>query len=59
MYATFYPIHHDKIIEGLKMLDFSILNSRIEADDVLSNYIEECDVRQFLLKSMYWKKKGN
>ena len=54
----FYPIHHDKIIEGLKMLDFSILKSRSQADAVLSKYIEEGDVRQFLLKSMYWKEKG-
>ena len=54
----FYPIHHDKIIEGLKMLDFSILESRSQADAVLSEYIEEGDVRQFLLKSMYWKEKG-
>lgn len=54
----FYPIHHYKIIEGLKMLDFSILESRSQADAVLSEYIEEGDVRQFLLKSMYWKEKG-
>ena len=54
----FYPIHHDKIIEGLKMLDFSILKSRSQADAVLSEYIAERDVRQFLLKSMYWKEKG-
>ena len=54
----FYPIHHDKIIEGLKMLDFSILKSRSQADTVLSEYIEEGDVRQFLLKSMYFKEKG-
>jgi len=54
----FYPIHHDKIIEGLKMLDFSILKSRSQADTVLSEYIEDGDVRQFLLKSMCWKEKG-
>ena len=54
----FYPIHHNKIIEGLKMLDFSILKSRSQADAVLSEYIEEGDVRQFLLKSIYWKEKG-
>ena len=54
----FYPIHHDKIIEGLQSLDFSKLKSRSEADTVLSNYIEENDVRQFLLKSMHWKEKG-
>lgn len=54
----FYPIHHDKIIEGLKVLDFSTLKSRSQADAVLSEYIDESDVRQFLLKSMYWKDKG-
>jgi esterase len=54
----FYPIHHDKIIEGLQSLDFSALKSRSEAEAVLSRYIEENDVRQFLLKSMYWKEKG-
>ena len=54
----FYPIHHDKIIEGLKALDFSTLKSRSQADAVLSTYIDESDVRQFLLKSMYWKEKG-
>jgi pimeloyl-ACP methyl ester carboxylesterase len=54
----FYPIHHDKIIEGLQSLDFTTLKSRSEADKVLSKYIGEVDVRQFLLKSMYWKEKG-
>ena len=53
----FYPIHHEKILEGLQSLDFSKLKSRSEADNVLSNHIEENDVRQFLLKSMYWKEK--
>ena len=54
----FYPIHHDKIIAGLKALDFSELKSRSQADAVLSEHIDEVDVRQFLLKSMYWKEKG-
>ena len=49
----FYPIHHDKIIAGLKALDFSELKSRSQADAVLSEHIDEVDVRQFLLKSMY------
>ncbi|MDA9898377.1 alpha/beta fold hydrolase [Flavobacteriales bacterium] len=54
----YYPIHHDKIIDGLKALDFSTLKSRSQADAVLSEYIEEGDVRQFLLKSMYWRERG-
>ena len=54
----FYPIHHDKIIEGLKILDFSILKSRSQVDEVLSKYIKDSDVRQFLLKSIYWKERN-
>ena len=54
----FYPIHHDKIIEGLKILDFSILKSRSQVDGVLSKYIKDSDVRQFLLKSIYWKERN-
>ena len=54
----FYPVHHDKIIEGLKILDFSILKSRSQVDGVLSKYIKDSDVRQFLLKSIYWKERN-
>ncbi len=53
-----YPVHHQQIIAGLKALDFSSLKSRGEADKVLSEYIEEVGVRQFLMKSMYWQEKG-
>ena len=51
-----YPVHHDYIIKGLESLDFSIIKSRAEADNQLSYSINEIGVRQFLLKSLYWKK---
>ena len=54
-----YPVHHDKIIEGLQSLDFNELKSRGEADIKLTEYIDDAGVRQFLLKSLYWVKKGN
>ena len=54
----FYHIHHDRIIEGLQSLEFTTLKSRSEVDKALSKYISEADVRQFILKSMYWKEKG-
>ncbi|WP_338731814.1 alpha/beta fold hydrolase [Mangrovimonas cancribranchiae] len=54
----FYPIHHDKILEGLSNLDFSKIENRREADDALSSYVSDFGIRQFLLKNLYWKEKG-
>lgn len=54
----FYPIHHDAILEGLGQLDFSELKSRGAADKALANYVPEVGTRQFLLKNLYWKEKG-
>ena len=48
----YYPIHHHTIIKGLKYLTSQTLKSRKEADELLANYIDELDVRQFLLKSL-------
>ena len=53
----YYPIHHDVILEGLSALDFNILKTRKEADDVLANYVSDFGTRQFLLKNLYWKNK--
>jgi len=54
----FYPIHHDAILEGLNSLDFSVIKSRGEADEHLSRYVSDFGTRQFLLKNLYWKAKG-
>lgn len=53
-----YPIHHDRILEGLKSLDLSKIASRGEASEVLGSYINNAAIRQFLLKNLYWKEKG-
>ena len=53
-----YPQHHQDILMALSMLDFQTLKSRGEAEEVLSAYIKEWGVRQFLLKNLYWKEKG-
>jgi esterase len=58
-----YPVHHDHILDGLQAVDLAALSSRSEADQVLARFIEEVDVRQFLLKNLardvegkfYWK----
>jgi len=54
----FYPVHHDAILEGLSSLDFSLIKSRGEADEQLSHYVSDFGTRQFLLKNLYWKHKG-
>ena len=54
----YYPLHHQSILEGLSALDFDVIKARKEADDVLSNYVSEFGVRQFLLKNLYWVEKG-
>ena len=54
----YYPIHHDAILEGLSNLDFSEIESRGEADKVLSHYVSETGTRMFLLKNIYWVEKG-
>lgn len=54
----FYPVHHDAILNGLSQLDFLSLKSRGEADKSLSKFVHEVGTRQFLLKNLYWKEKG-
>ncbi len=47
-----YPIQHDRILEGLKNIPIESIKSRNEADEILSEYVSERDVRQFLLKNL-------
>ena len=53
-----YPQHHQTILKGLSIIWAATIESRSEADEVLSNYIPEVGVRQFLLKNLYWVEKG-
>ena len=53
-----YPPHHHEILRALNSVDFKIQGSRKLVDDKLSELITEVGVRQFLLKSVYWKEKG-
>lgn len=54
----YYPAHHDDILNGLSALDFKTIKSRGEADAALSAYVSNAGIRQFLLKNLYWKEKG-
>lgn len=50
--------HHDVILNGLQAIDVEQLSSRNEADEILSQYVEEKDVRMFLLKNLARTKNG-
>ena len=54
----FYPRHHQDILNGLSALDFDVVKSRVQAEEVLTNYVSHIPTRQFLLKNVYWKEKG-
>lgn len=47
-----YPVHHDSILEGLQAIKLNELESRGQADEILSKYVPEATVRQFLLKNL-------
>lgn len=53
-----YPVHHDSIVEGLKAIPIDTIQSRNEADEILSQHVPEPDVRQFLLKNLSRKPSG-
>ncbi len=50
-----YPAHHQSIIKGMLSVDFSKISSRKEVEEVLSTYITDVGVKQFILKNVYWK----
>ncbi len=53
-----YPVHHREIIDSLYQLDFEIIKTRGEADEILSHFISDNSTRQFLLKNLYWQEKS-
>ena len=53
-----YQPHHNAILAGLNSINFSVDNSRAKVDKKLTDLIPELGVRQFLLKNVYWKEKG-
>ena len=53
-----YAPHHNAILAGLNSVDFSVENTRTLVDKKIATLIPELGVRQFLLKNVYWKEKG-
>lgn len=48
----FYPVHHQKILEGLGAVKINEISSRKEAEEQLSEHVKDVGVRQFLLKNL-------
>lgn len=53
-----YDLEHYTIVKGLNAIPIDTLSSRNEADEILSQYVPESDVRQFLLKNLQRKSTG-
>ncbi|MFY0650636.1 MAG: alpha/beta fold hydrolase [Cyclobacteriaceae bacterium] len=47
-----YPVHHELIIEGLKSVDFSMMQKREEIDMALEKHIPDFGTRSFLMKNV-------
>ncbi|MDT7830881.1 alpha/beta fold hydrolase [Flavobacteriaceae bacterium S356] len=53
-----YEPHHNEILAALNSVDFSVQKTRQLVDEKLSELIPEMGVRQFLLKNVFWREKG-
>ena len=49
----YYPVHHQKIFDGLRAVQLSQLEKRTDAEAYMLPHIAEPGVRQFLMKSLY------
>jgi pimeloyl-ACP methyl ester carboxylesterase len=54
----YYPVHHQKILEGLSAINLQRLTSRQEADEQLAKFEPHPTVRMFLLKNLYRNEQG-
>ncbi len=53
-----YPMHHQHILAGMHAIDLKTIKLRSDAENILKQHIDSDGVRQFLLKNLYWKEKG-
>jgi esterase len=49
-----YPTTNQFVVDAIEQFNTQTVSSRKEAEEVMSRYIEEAGVRQFLLKNLYW-----
>lgn len=49
-----YPVHQQDVIMALNSVDFEVVKSRKQVEDILAQRISDFGTRQFLLKNLYW-----
>lgn len=54
----FYGRHHQTILSGFAAIDLETLQTRNEADAIMSQHVGDLGVRMFLLKSLYRNNDG-
>jgi pimeloyl-ACP methyl ester carboxylesterase len=54
-----YKVHHDKIVEGLQAVPVGSLQKRTDAKSYMMPHIQDEGVVGFLMKSLYWREKGD
>ncbi len=54
MAPKYYPMHHQGVMQALQAVDFNVVKTRKEVDEVLSKYISDFGTKQFLLKNIFW-----
>jgi pimeloyl-ACP methyl ester carboxylesterase len=54
----YYAPHHQDILAGLNAVDFTKKPERSDVEEILKQYIPDFGTRQFLMKSLYWKERG-
>jgi pimeloyl-ACP methyl ester carboxylesterase len=53
-----YPMHHEHILKGIYSVKLENVSARREAEEQMSAHIDSDGIKQFLLKNLYWKEKG-
>ncbi len=55
----YYKPHHQRYLAALNALDLNTVNNRTEAEEKITQFIPEIDIKQFLLKNLYRTDEGN
>jgi pimeloyl-ACP methyl ester carboxylesterase len=50
----YYAPHHQQILKALFAVDLDTVNTRSDADKIVSGFIDDNATKQFLLKNLYW-----
>jgi esterase len=51
----YLPPHQQDVLAALQSVDFSIIKTRREVEELLSQHLTDFGTKQFLLKNVFWK----